>query len=56
MNTIVIYESATGFTEQYAEWIADELDCPCRPLKQISGTELATFDRVIFGGWVMGSL
>lgn len=55
MNIIVIYESATGFTEQYAKWIADSLDCSCMPLKQVSKTELTPFSHVIFGGWVMGN-
>lgn len=55
MKSIVIYESATGFTEQYARWLAEMLDCPYKPLKQISKTELMVFERVIFGGWVMGS-
>ncbi|MEE1351031.1 MAG: flavodoxin domain-containing protein [Clostridia bacterium] len=27
MNPIVIYKSKYGSTKQYAEWIADELNC-----------------------------
>lgn len=55
MKTMVVYESATGFTEQYAKWIAKELDCQCKPLKQVTGMELADYERVIFGGWIMGN-
>ena len=29
MKTAVIYESGTGFTEQYAQWISEELHCDC---------------------------
>lgn len=56
MKTIVVYESKTGFTEQYANWISKELDCVCKSMKQVQKEELATYDRVIFGGWVMGNM
>lgn len=56
MSTIVIYNSNTGFTAQYAKWIADELACSCKPLKQTSVTELRNYDRVLFGGWIMGNM
>lgn len=55
MSTIVIYESATGFTKRYAQWIAEALQCDCKELKQLSLNEIENVDRVIFGGWIMGS-
>lgn len=54
MKTIVIYESQTGFTRQYAEWIAEELTCTSRSLKEVRAAELSAYDRIIFGGWIMG--
>ena len=54
MKTIIIYESGTGFTEQYAKWISEALDCECKKLKKVSPSELKEFDRIIFGGWIMG--
>ena len=54
MKTIVIYESGTGFTEQYAKWISEALDCECKKLKQVSRSELSEFDRIVFGGWIFG--
>ncbi len=54
MRTIIIYNSQTGFTEQYANWIAKALDCPSKSLKQTTAAELSNYDRVIFGGWIMG--
>lgn len=55
MKIIVVYESGTGFTEQYAKWISIALGGTCKPLKNISKTELEGYDRVIFGGWIMGN-
>lgn len=55
MKTIVLYESGTGFTRQYAEWIAEALGCESQPVKQMTADALAGFDRVLFGGWVMGN-
>lgn len=54
MKTIIVYESATGFTAQYAAWLAEELSAQSKALRDISRAALADFDRVIFGGWVMG--
>ncbi|MDO4548602.1 MAG: flavodoxin domain-containing protein [Clostridia bacterium] len=55
MKDIVVYESATGFTERYAKWIAEALDCEAKPLKHTSGEEISGFERVVFGGWIMGN-
>lgn len=54
MKTIVIYESGTGFTEQYAKWIAESLNCDCKSRKKVSKSEIASYDRIIYGGWIMG--
>lgn len=47
MKTIIIYESGTGFTEQYAKWISEALDCECKKLKKVSLSELKEFDRIV---------
>lgn len=56
MNIIVIYQSNTGFTAQYAKWIAEALNCECKTLKQVSKKELEAYNHVIFGGWIMGDM
>lgn len=56
MNTVVIYQSSTGFTRQYALWMAEELKCRAVSLKETSGKEIENADLVIFGGWVMGGI
>lgn len=56
MNRIVVYQSETGFTRQYAEWIGAALGCEAKPLKHISPQELKKYEGVIFGGWIMGNM
>ena len=51
MKTIVIYNSRTGFTKQYAQWIAQELQCDCVSLQRINEIALSEFDTIIFGSW-----
>ena len=54
MKTVVIYESGTGFTKQYAQWISEELHCDCVNRKKISKKEILNYDRIIYGGWIFG--
>ena len=56
MKKIVIYQSSTGFTKQYAEWISDELECEAVSLKNVTKTQVADAELVIFGGWIMGGM
>ncbi|MDD3881714.1 MAG: flavodoxin domain-containing protein [Eubacteriales bacterium] len=56
MKRIIVYSSQTGFTERYAKWIAKALDCESIPLKQASKEALSGYDKVIYGGWVMGNM
>lgn len=53
MKHIVIYSSKTGFTERYARWIAEELQCACKPVKDVKSSELSEYDCIIYGGWLM---
>ena len=52
MKRIVLYESGTGFTAQYAAWIAEELQCESVALKNAKSVNVADYDQVIFGGWM----
>lgn len=51
MKTIVIYNSQTGFTKRYAEWIADETGADCFELSAAKKKDLAAYETIIFGGW-----
>ncbi len=54
MKTIVVYQSETGFTKKHANWIAEKIGCESVPLKEISMASINEYDRIIFGGWIMG--
>lgn len=56
MKRIVVYQSGTGFTAKYAKWIAEALECDAKEYKSINSNELAGFDMVIYGGWIMGGM
>lgn len=52
MKKIVIFKSKTGFTEQYAKWVAEDLKCDIAELKNASKIDFKTYDLVIYGGGV----
>ena len=56
MNKIVIYTSKTGFTKTYAQWIATELGCQAKSLKEVDLGTLKDYDLIVYGGWVMGGM
>ena len=51
MKTIVIYNSQTGFTKRYAEWIAEATGADCLELAMAKKKDLAAYEAIIFGGW-----
>lgn len=56
MRQIVIYQSSTGFTKQYAKWIAERLQCEAKDIKQIKKNEISEYDRIVYGGWIMAGM
>ena len=50
MKTVVIYESKTGFTKKYAEWISEELSADIFPASKVTADMLSAYDCVIYGG------
>ena len=54
MSTIVVYQSETGFTKKYAEWIAEALDCQAVAFNKTNAAKLQSYDKVIYGSWLMG--
>ena len=51
MKTIVIYNSQTGFTKRYAEWIAESTGADCLELADAKKKDLTAYEAIIFGGW-----
>lgn len=54
MNAIVIYKSKYGSTKQYAEWIAEELDCTAYEAKTVTPSDLEKYDVIVYGGGLYG--
>ncbi len=58
-DRLVVYSSKTGFTQRYAEWIAEELGCEAIPLSELESSMMRTAKTIIYGGpihagWVVG--
>ncbi|MBQ7766184.1 MAG: flavodoxin [Lachnospiraceae bacterium] len=51
MKTIVIYNSQTGFTKRYAEWIAEKSGADCMELSAARKKKLDEYDAIVYGGW-----
>lgn len=49
-KTVVLYSSVYGSTKQYAQWLAEDLDCGCLEAKAISPENLQEYDTLLFGG------
>ena len=51
-DTIVVYKSKYGTAKQYAEWIAEDLNCEIKNMDDIRARDLEPYDNIIFGGGV----
>lgn len=51
MKTIIIYNSKTGFTRRYAEWIGKEAGAECLALSAVGKKDLAAYEAIVFGSW-----
>lgn len=54
MKTIVIYNSQTGFTKRYAQWIAEAAGADCVELPAAKKKDLTSYEAIVFGGWACG--
>lgn len=52
-NKVVVYQSNTGYTKRYAEWIAKELGCELKENKKLKASELEAYDTIIYGGFIL---
>lgn len=50
MKIVVIYQSKTGFTKKYAEWIAKTLSADIFEAEKVNIPMLETYDTIIYGG------
>lgn len=51
MKTLIIYNSKTGFTKKYAQWLSEEIDCTLIPFSEAGSADLSSYDTVIFASW-----
>jgi len=51
MKTAVIYNSKTGFTKRYAQWIAEAASADCFELSDAKKKSMTGYDAIVFGGW-----
>lgn len=51
MKTAVIYNSQTGFTKKYAEWISEAAGADCFDLRTAKKQDFDTYNAIVFGGW-----
>lgn len=54
MKVLLIYQSKTGFTEKYAKWIKEEIDCTLVKLSDLSKNDIQGFDVILFGSRLHG--
>ena len=55
-KSIVLYRSRTGFSQRYAEWIAEDLACACRPIKGIKLEDLKDYKLVVYGAGIYAGM
>lgn len=48
-NCVVVYRSKSGFTKNYASWIADELHCDLLEGTKTQIIDLQKYDTIIYG-------
>lgn len=56
MKVLVTFQSKTGFTKKYAEWIAQEVNGELKEISEVRASEITNYDTVIHGGWIMGGM
>lgn len=52
MKALVVYNSKTGFTRRYAQWLAAALDADCRAIDEVGNVDMRQYDLLLFGSWV----
>ena len=56
-NSVIIFSSKTGFSERYAEWLAQDLSCQAVPFKDRNALNLTKYDTIILiGGLYAGKM
>lgn len=51
MKTLIIYNSKTGFTKKYVQWLSEEIDCTLIAFPEAGTADFSSYDTVIFASW-----
>ena len=51
-SVLICYESQYGYSQRYAQWMAEKLDCPTLPGAEVKKDDLRKADLVVAGGGV----
>ena len=54
-SPVVVYRSKTGFTKNYAQWIAEELKCDLLEGGKTTVKDLGKYDTIIYGAGLYAS-
>jgi menaquinone-dependent protoporphyrinogen IX oxidase len=52
---VVVYRSKTGFTKNYASWLAKRLNCTLLTGEKVSIKDLSDYDTIIYGSGLYAS-
>lgn len=56
-KTIIVYHSKTGFSQRYAQWLAESLGCQAVPYVDRKRVNLAEYETtILFGGLYAGNM
>ena len=54
---IIIYHSKTGFSQRYAQWLSEDLNCQATPYRDRKSINLSEYDTIILlGGLYAGNM
>ncbi len=49
MKILLIYKTKTGFTEKYANWITEEINCDIEKISNIQNIDFKSYNLIIYG-------
>ena len=52
MKTVIIYRSKNGYTRQYAQWLAEALQCDILENEKLALERLLAYDIILYGGGI----
>ena len=57
MKVLILYSSKTGFSQRYAQWLGEALDCQAVPFKERKRVDMSGYEGIVlFGGLYAGQM